>query len=69
MPKMANLKSLFCTSDLISTHVILLDLAKVEAMLYWECLKNVLEIRSFKGLVGYYRRSIEGLPKIVALVT
>ena len=34
-------------------------LEKVEAVMSWERSKSVFEIRSFLGLVGYYRRFIE----------
>ena len=36
-----------------------MDLGKVEAVMSWERPKSVFEIRSFFGLVGYYRRFIE----------
>ena len=32
---------------------------KVEAVMSWERLKSVFNIRSFLGLAGYYRRLIE----------
>ena len=35
------------------------DPKKVEAVMSWERLKSVFEIRNFLGLVGYYRRFIE----------
>ena len=35
------------------------DPEKVEAVMSWERLKKVFEIRSFLGLSGYYRRFIE----------
>jgi len=53
----------------ISTQGIAVDPAKVEAMIQWECPKSVTEIQSFVGLVGYYRRFIEGFSKIVAPLT
>ena len=37
------------------------DLEKVEAVMGWERPKSVFEIRSFLGLVGYYRRFENGL--------
>jgi len=41
----------------------------VEAVLKWEHPKSVTKIRSFVGLVGYYRRFIEGFSKMVAPLT
>jgi hypothetical protein len=40
------------------------DPSKVKDVLSWNTLQNVLDIRSFLGLVGYYRRFIEGFSKI-----
>jgi hypothetical protein len=50
-------------------HIILeggisVDPSKVKDVLRWKTLQNVLDIRSFLGLVGYYRRFIEGFSKI-----
>jgi len=53
----------------ISAQGITVDLAKVEAMIQWECPKSVTKIRSFVGLAGYYQRFIEGFSKIVAPLT
>ncbi|XP_050918567.1 uncharacterized protein LOC127135996 [Lathyrus oleraceus] len=39
---------------------IVVDPLKVDDVLHLETLKSVTEIRSFLGLVGYYRRFIEG---------
>ena len=36
-----------------------MDSGKVEAVIGWDRPKSVFEIRSFLGLVGYYRRFIE----------
>ena len=41
----------------------------MEIVLQWERPKTVTNIRSFVGLVGYYRRFIEGFSKIVAHLT
>jgi len=57
------LKEVYFLGHVISTQRISVD--KVEAVLQWKCPK-VTEIRSFVGLVGYYRRFIEDSLRIVA---
>ena len=42
----------------VSASGVSVDPEKVEAMMSWESLKLVFEIRSFLGLVGYYKRFI-----------
>jgi len=42
----------------ISTQGIVVDPYKVEAILQWERSNSVIELRSFVGLVDYYRRFI-----------
>ncbi|XP_047165452.1 uncharacterized protein LOC124834726 [Vigna umbellata] len=53
----------------ISVDGILVDPAKVQAVLLWERPKSATEIKSFVGLMGYYRRFIEGFSKIVSPLT
>ena len=43
----------------VSISGVSVDPEKVEAIMSWERPKSVFEIRSFLGLVGYYRRFIE----------
>ncbi|GKF65422.1 hypothetical protein Tco_0191939, partial [Tanacetum coccineum] len=43
--------------------------AKIESIKYWASPKSATEIRQFLGLVGYYRRFIEGFSKIVKSMT
>ena len=44
---------------LVSASGISVDLEKVEAVMIWERLKSVFEMRNFLGLDGYYGRFIE----------
>jgi hypothetical protein len=53
----------------ISKEGITIDLAKDEGMNNWKRPKNPTEIRSFLGLVGYYRRFIEGFSKLASPLT
>jgi hypothetical protein len=45
------------------------DLEKVEVIREWSALRNVVEARSFMGLVGYYKRFIAGFSKIAHPIT
>ena len=48
---------------------VVVDPAKIEAVLEWQQPKNVTDIRSFLGLAGYYRRFIENFSKIAKPMT
>jgi hypothetical protein len=48
---------------------IVVDLAKVEAIMEWPTLTNVPEVHSFMGLARYYRQFVEGFSKIENLIT
>ena len=41
---------------MISAEGVAVDPAKIEAIVAWEVLKNVRDIRSFLGLASYYRK-------------
>jgi hypothetical protein len=48
---------------------ILVDPTKVKGIVAWSIPTTVTDIRSFLGLVGYYRRFIEGFSKIAKPMT
>jgi hypothetical protein len=45
------------------------DLEKIESIRGWKKTKNVMEVRSFMGLVGYYKRFIAGFSRIANPIT
>ncbi|GJV12288.1 hypothetical protein Tco_1353829 [Tanacetum coccineum] len=53
----------------IDSKGIHVDPAKIESIKDWASPKNPTEIRQFLGLVGYYRRFIEGFSKIAKSMT
>jgi hypothetical protein len=63
------LKEVSVLGLIITDGGIAVDPSKVQDVLNWNPPKNVPEIKSFLGLVGYYRRFIEGFSKIVKPLT
>jgi hypothetical protein len=53
----------------VSEEGISIDPSKIEDVLSWNTPTSVFNIRSFLGLVGYYRRFIEGFSKITKPMT
>ena len=54
---------------IVSKEGVYVDPTKIEAVVNWEAPKSVTEIRSFLGLVGYYRRFVEGFSRLAAPMT
>ena len=44
----------------MSTKGIKVDPVKIEVIVSWKPPRNVTKVRSFLGLVGYYRRFVKG---------
>ena len=41
-----------------------MDPEKIKAIMNWPPPRNVIDVRSFMGLAGYYRRFIEGFSRV-----
>ncbi|XP_020081265.1 uncharacterized protein LOC109704890 [Ananas comosus] len=63
------LSKYYATIDCRSKGGALVDPRKVEAIKDWPRPTNVMEVRSFVDLAGYYRRFVEGFSKIVIPLT
>jgi hypothetical protein len=53
----------------ISREGIKVDPAKMEAIANWKQPESVIDIRSFLGLAGYYRRFIKGFSTLASPMT
>ena len=54
------LKEMSFIGHIVSEDGIRVDLRKIEVILEWKPLRSVTEVRSFLGLVGYYKRFVKG---------
>ena len=63
------LDSVAFLGHVISAEGVSFDPQNIEAIVNWKPPTNVTEIRSFLGLVGYYRKFVEGFLKLAAPLT
>ena len=63
------LKEVPFLGHIISAEGIRVDPAKIEAVVSWKSPRNVIEVRSFLGLAGYYRRFVKGFSFIASSLT
>jgi hypothetical protein len=63
------LREVLFLRHVISAEGIVVDPSKVQEVLEWKSPKSVTQIRSFLGLVGYYRRFIPNFCKIAKPMT
>ena len=63
------LKEMSFPGHVVSIKGIRVDLAKIEAIVSWKPPRNVIEMRSFLGLAGYYQRFAKGFPIIASTLT
>ena len=53
----------------VSKEGVVVEPTKIEAVISWQQSKNVTKVRSFLGLVMYYRRFVEGFSRIASPLT
>ena len=63
------LKEVSFLGHIVSAEGIRVDLVKIEAAMNWKPPRNVTEVRSFLGLVVYYRRFVQGILVIASSLT
>ena len=54
---------------IVNRDGISVDPEKIKAIIKWKRPTNVMEIRSFLGLAGYYRWFVEGFSRLAAPLT
>ena len=63
------LKEVSFLGHIVSVEGIRVDPAKIEAVVNWKPPRSVTEVRSFLGLVGYYRRFVKRFSIIASPLT
>jgi hypothetical protein len=59
-----SLEKISFLGHILTAEGVAVDPEKVETVSNWQQPTNVSKIRSFLGLAGYYRRFIEGFPRL-----
>jgi hypothetical protein len=62
-------KKIHYLGHIISVEGITMDLEKIKDIRGWPTPINVIEVRSFMGLVGYYQRFMKGFSNIASPIT
>ena len=63
------LKEVSFLGHIVFEKGIRVDPTKVEAIVNWKPPRNVIEVKSFLGLAGYYQRFIKGFSIIASMLT
>ena len=63
------LKEVSFLGHIVYAEGIRVDPAKIEVVVNWKPPKSVTKVRSFLGLVGYYRRFVKGFSVIASPLT
>lgn len=63
------IKEVSFLSHIMSKEGVLVDIAKIEAVVEWKQPKTVTKVRSFLGFAGYYRRFIKDFYVIATPLT
>ena len=63
------LKEVSFLGHIVLAEGISVDPIKIEVVVNWKPSRNVTEVRSFLGLVGYYRRFVKGFSVIASPLT
>ena len=63
------LKEVSFLGHIVSVEGIRVDPIKIEAVMNWRPPQNVIEVRSFLGLAGYYWRFVQGFSVIASSLT
>ena len=63
------LKEVSFLGHIVSAKGIRVDPVKIKAVVNWKLPRSVTEVRSFLGLIGYYRRFVKGFSVIASPLT